>query len=127
MTGFYKSLVAQGIWFGAATLFNLLSMHAVAGGATGWAGDMPLTAQIVATLMGGVVVIGSVGWLRMYRITAPAVLVLLVAGGVIRHLLADPTGYASSTTWALALGINLFGSCAFLGGTFYAWRDRRLG
>jgi hypothetical protein len=123
MTGFQKSLVAQGIWFGAASTFNLLSMRAIAQGQVGWAGPTPLTAQIVATLMACVILLGVVHWIKAYRFAAPVVLVLLFVGGVYRHLVADSADYASSATWAFAIGINLYGCCVFSRGVLLAWRD----
>lgn len=113
---FNKALYAQVIWFVAATVFNVLSIMAIADGQTGWAGPTPASSQIIATAMATIIIFGFLAWRKTYLVAALIVLALLALGGVGRHLFADISTYASMTTWAMAIGINLFGCLAFLAG-----------
>tara|TARA_Y100001951_G_C11241523_1_gene240787 strand:+ start:567 stop:947 length:381 start_codon:yes stop_codon:yes gene_type:complete len=119
---FRNALYAQVIWFIAATIFNVLSIVAMADGQTGWAGPTPVSSQIIATVMAAVIVFGFLAWRRTYPVAASLVLVALALGGVGRHLYADASAYASTTTWAMAIGINVFGCLAFLAGVFFVKR-----
>jgi hypothetical protein len=117
---FRNALYAQVIWFLAATIFNVLSIVAIADGQTGWAGPTPASSQVIATIMATIIVFGFLAWRKTYLIAASVVLIVLALGGVGRHLVADASAYASMTTWAIAIGINVFGCLAFLAGLFYA-------
>lgn len=118
--GFRNALYAQVIWFIGATLFNALSIIAIAKGQTGWAGPTPISAQVIATIMATVIVFGFLAWRKTYLAAASIVFALLAIGGVGRHFLAEPSDYASATTWAIAIGINVFGCVAFLTGIVLA-------
>ncbi len=124
MQPFKTALYAQCLWLVAATVFNLLSLRDIKQGLPGWAGDQALGAQMVVIVMGAVIGLGLFGWLRTYRVLVIPVLVLLLAGGVLRHAFADPASYASATTWAVAIAINLFGSAAFAFGLIAVIRSR---
>ncbi len=124
MQPFKTALYAQCLWLVAATVFNLLSLRDIKQGLPGWAGDQALGAQMVVIAMGAVIGLGLLGWLRTYRVLVIPVLVLLFAGGVLRHVIADPASYASATTWAVAIAINLFGSAAFAFGLIAVIRSR---
>jgi hypothetical protein len=117
---FRKALYAQVIWFIAATGFNVLSIMAIAQGQAGWAGPSPVSAQGIATVMGAVIIFGFLGWRKTYLVAASVALAFLALGGVGRHLVAAAAAYASSTTWTVAIAINLFGCLAFLAGIFHA-------
>lgn len=117
---FKAALYAQVIWFIGATMFNTLSIMAIEGGQTGWAGPTPASSQLVATVMAAVIVLGFLAQRKAYLVAACLVLMLLAFGGVGRHVVADASTYASTATRVGAIGINLFGCWAFLAGIIHA-------
>jgi len=119
-TSFRNALYAQVICFIAATIFNVLSIMAIADGQTGWAGPTPTSSQVIATIMATVIFFGFLAWRKTYLLAASLVFLVLALGGVGRHLFADAADYASTTTWAMAIGINVFGCLAFLAGIVLA-------
>jgi hypothetical protein len=63
------------------------------------------------------------GKVRAYRILAPVALILLLVGGVIKHLLLGPADYASFISWVIAIAINTFGVVAFGIGVVASYRS----
>jgi hypothetical protein len=124
MDRFRLALMGQALWYVAASAFNLLSYQAINAGATGWAGDQPLTAQAVATVFALATLFGFLGWASAYRISVPIAAVLLFVGGVLRHLFADAADYSSQITWVLAIAINVIGVLAFILGSVSAFDKR---
>lgn len=120
---FFKIFLAgQILWFVAASTYNFLSMRAVMAGQKGWAGDTPVQAEIFVLLFGLIILTGFLKSKTIYRFGLPIVLLMLVVGGVIRHLQAPPEAYASSAHWIWAIGINLFGSVMLFCGVATIWR-----
>ena len=119
-------VIGQIFWFIAATAFNLASWQANLAGNPGWAGNTPLQAEIFVLMFGLVTLAAMVGAIRIVKFAGPGVILLLLVGGVARHFLGSTEDYASALTWAVAIGINMFGACAFAWGVFDAWRGNAL-
>lgn len=115
-------LYMQLIWFTAATAFNLLSALAVSQGHQGFAGNTPLQAQAFVIVFGLVTLTGFLRTPRVFQVAAPVVVILLALGGVGRHFTSPIEDYASLRHWYLAVGINLFGSVAYLTASIAAFR-----
>lgn len=126
MTVLKASLFGQAIWFLCAAVYNGLSLLAIAGGDTGFAGDAATTqsAMVGAAIFGVVTLSGLVGQMAIYKVLAPVVLVALLVGGVVKHVSLGPQGYASEITWIVAILINSFGVAAYAVGTFAAFRHK---
>lgn len=108
-----RPLWLHAAWLALATLFNAGSALAIANGQPGWAGPSVLGAQAGVGVMALVLVPGLLGWTRAYRVSAGCVGVVLLVGGVGRHLVADPAVYASALTRVAGVCINLFGVAGF--------------
>ena len=125
---FKGTLYAQLAWAAVATGYNVLSLIAISSGEQGFAGDGATTqrAAITVAFFAFVTIAGLAGWSRTYRLLAPLVTLILFAGGVVKHVMVDLAGFASFALWLTAIGINLFGSAAFLGGVVAAYREPKL-
>lgn len=111
-------------WFVMATIFNLCSYRIVTLGGTGWAGPTPLIAQFVACVLFLVVMLG-VFRKTAFIVAAPAAIIVLALGGVLRHVAADTALYASLGTRMTAIAINSFGVVAFIIGLSDALKRRK--
>ncbi|WP_108790769.1 hypothetical protein [Erythrobacter sp. Alg231-14] len=125
---FNKALYGQLAWFAMATIYNCLSLFSLTHSQTGYAGDQATTLSAMGAVIAftTVTLIGLKGWLLAYRFLAPTVTVLLLLGGVLKHVIAGPTDYASQLAWVLAIAINLVGFAAFALGSWTALRDAPL-
>ena len=111
-----RTLWAHAAWVALASAFNAGSWMALSEGQPGWAGPGVGTAQAGVLVMGLVVGLGLAGWTKAYRGAAGCIAAVLLIGGVGRHLVADPAGYASWGTRLAGVGVNLFGVCGFAWG-----------
>lgn len=120
---FTAALWLQLVWFLLAVTYNCLSLAAMADGGPGFAGDQPTTisALIAVFAFGAVTLTGFMPRKRLYRIAAPIVLVLLLVGGVLKHLTLGPASYASYDHWLAAILINAFGVAAYTFGARVAF------
>lgn len=118
------SLYAQLVWFALAALYNVLSLLAIGGGDTGFAGDAATTqsAMLGAMIFAAVTCTGLLGRITVYKILAPIVTIALLAGGVVKHVQLGPADYASQAHWIAAIAINIFGVIAFCGGVIAVYR-----
>jgi len=125
MTVLQGALRAQLGWFAAASLYNSLSLVAMAQGQQGYAGDAATTksAMFAVLFFGATTVAGISGRTLTYRILAPIALILLLVGGVIKHFLLGPADYASFVSWVIAIAINTFGVVAFGIGVVASYRS----
>lgn len=112
------ALYAQLLWVVLALLYNCLSLLAIASGGDGFAGDAAATgtATLAVFLFLIVTTLGLIGQIRIYPILALLTSAALFAGGVMKHLYAGPTEYASQLSWTFAIAINCFGVIAYLAG-----------
>lgn len=120
-----QALRAQVAWLVAACVYNALSLLVMANGGQGLAGETSstLAAMAACVLFGGVICTGHLRRRLAYKLLAPLVFVALLTGGVLKHVMAGPVGYASLASWASAILINLFGAAAFAMGIVTAYRD----
>lgn len=112
---FTAALWLQLIWFALAASYNCLSLATMAGGGAGFAGDPPTTisALVAVFVFGAVTLTGFMQRKSPYRVAAPIVLVLLLVGGVLKHVMLGPASYASYDHWLVAILINAFGVAAY--------------
>ena len=112
---FKAALWLQLVWFALAVSYNCLSLAAMAAGAPGFAGDQPTTvsALIAVFAFAAVTLTGFMPRKRLYRVAAPIVLLLLLVGGVLKHVMLGPASYASHDHWIAAILINGFGVAAY--------------
>ena len=113
-------ILFQITWFLAATAFNLLSYLALRRGQKGWAGPDAVKAQMGVLVFAAAIVLSGFGPVLLANLAALIVGLLLFLGGVVRHMRADPSTYASRFTLVAAVSVNLFGSFSFLIKPFFS-------
>ncbi len=119
------ALVMQVVWFALAIGYNCLSLGAIAGGEPGFAGGWAdTTSALIAVVLFGVITL--IGFLRntgLYRILALVVSLMLLGGGVLKHVFLGPELYASYFHWLAAILINAVGVIAYAVGAGLAFRS----
>ena len=127
MKGLFKAaLWLQIVWFALAVSYNCLSLASMAVGGRGFAGDQSgtVSALAVVVLFGTVTLTGFIRRKTLYRLFAPAVLVMLLVGGVLKHMMLGPVSYSSYSHWLVAILINAFGVAAYTLGVRFAFSRR---
>lgn len=120
---FKTALWMQTVWFALAVSYNCFSLVSMANGGAGFAGDRAGTISALAAvvLFGAVTLAGFLRRERLFRVFSPLVVVLLLVGGVLKHLMLGPVSYASYNHWLTAIMINGFGVAAFAFGAALAF------
>lgn len=112
---FKAALYMQILWFALALGYNFLSLASMAAGGPGYAGNQVSTvlATVAVLLFGAVTLAGFMRRKTLYKILSPLVLVMLLVGGVVKHVILGPDSYASYGHWLTAILINVLGVIAY--------------
>ena len=120
---FTAALWLQILWFALALSYNCLSPASMAAGGPGFAGGWATTisALLAVAVFGTVTLTGFMLHKTLYRLFSPLVVVILLVGGVLKHMMLGPVPYASYGHWLAAILINAFGVAAFALGASLAF------
>jgi hypothetical protein len=93
--------------------YNVVSLVLSRTGGSRLSPTDPASGLIVMAVYGGCLLVGRLGYTRIYRILMALSVLVLGYGGVVLHLTNYTAGraflYDSTLAWAAAVGINLFG------------------
>jgi len=93
-------------------LYNGVSLALITMGKPGLAPTQPVLGTISLIVYSLCLIPGFMGKITLYRILMGLAIVALGYGGVVTHIInifTQPQVYSSIVSWALAIGINLFG------------------
>ncbi|MDG0980998.1 MAG: hypothetical protein P8O79_14825 [Halieaceae bacterium] len=120
----------QWIWFAFAVGYNVVSIWRTSQGQPPLIeGRNPTDSIISLMIIIPVFVAGAMGQLRFYALSNLVCMLLVSYVGVVVHLktywINDIGRYSDFYSWLLAVGINMFGVCAGIAGSVFAWRSAK--
>jgi hypothetical protein len=92
--------------------YNILSFCVVTSGGRQLSTTNPVTGGVSLALYGLSLLTAYYGFIRVYRALMALSIVAFGYGGIVIHFmnyLRDPSQYASTAAWVIAVGINIFG------------------
>jgi len=105
-------LLLQVIYFILGILYNGVSLFLISQGQPGLAPTQPVMGTISMITYALFLVPGYLRKITLYRILMGVAIIVIGYGGVVTHIInifTQPQLYSSILSWALAVGINLFG------------------
>jgi hypothetical protein len=93
-------------------LYNAVSLYLISQGGKGLAPTQPVMGTISMLVYALFLIPGFLHKRTLYRILMGAAVLVIGYGGVVTHIInifTQPQLYLSTLSWALAVGINLFG------------------
>ena len=119
----------QLFWVALGIAYNAVSWSRINTGFTALSPTDPIIGFVFVGFCGLIILAGLNGAHRLYRFTAPYLALLLIYSGVGLHIIAffsdtGVLGYASLTSWLLAVLINTYGATTLLLGSWLALRSR---
>jgi len=105
-------LLLQVIYFILGMLYNGLSLYLTTIGAPPLAPTQPALGAISMITYALFLIPGYLRKITLYRILMGVAIIVMGYGGVVTHIInifTQPQVYSSIVSWALAVGINLFG------------------
>lgn len=114
---FHKCLRHQVIWVLLAILVNIYSLWSIHIGEKPLTSTEPFSAILLFLLFAPVIYAGNQGKVRLFALVTGLFVLLIVYGGIVRHLLALASldkleDYSSLTGLLVAVGINVYGVIA---------------
>ncbi|MBN1690324.1 MAG: hypothetical protein JW901_04825 [Dehalococcoidia bacterium] len=105
-------LLLQVIYFVLGILYNGVSLFLISQGEPGLAPTQPVMGTISMITYALFLIPGFLRKITLYRILMGVAIIVIGYGGVVTHIInifTQPQLYSSIVSWALAVGINLFG------------------
>lgn len=105
-------LLLQVIYFILGILYNGVSLFLISQGQPGLAPTQPVMGTISMITYALFLIPGYLHKITLYRILMGVAIIVIGYGGVVTHVVnifTQPQLYSSILSWALAVGINLFG------------------
>ncbi|MFA5065350.1 MAG: hypothetical protein WC566_07785 [Dehalococcoidia bacterium] len=105
-------LLLQVIYFILGILYNGVSLFLISKGEPGLAPTQPVMGTISMITYALFLIPGFLRKITLYRILMIVAILVIGYGGVVTHIInifTQPQLYSSFVSWALAVGINLFG------------------
>jgi len=105
-------LLLQVTYFILGILYNGVSLYLISQGGKGLAPTQPVMGTISMIVYALFLIPGYMKKITLYRILMGVAILVLGYGGVVTHIInifTQPQLYSSIVSWALAVGINLFG------------------
>jgi len=105
-------LLLQVIYFILGILYNGVSLFLISEGQPGLAPTQPVMGTISMITYALFLIPGYLRKLTLYRVLMGVAIIVIGYGGVVTHIInifTQPQLYSSFMSWALAVGINLFG------------------
>jgi multisubunit Na+/H+ antiporter MnhB subunit len=102
----------QVIYFILGILYNGVSLFLMSQGQPGLAPTQPVMGTISMIIYALFLIPGYLRKITLYRILMGVAIIVIGYGGVVTHIInifTQPQLYSSIISWALAVGINLFG------------------
>lgn len=93
--------------------YNVISYIRMVGGGKALASTNPVTGAVFMLVYGLCLLPGYRGLYRFYRVLMALFVLFTGYGGIIKHFIVHaqhPQAYSSQLAWALAIGINVFGT-----------------
>ncbi|MFT6408134.1 MAG: hypothetical protein ACJAQ6_001550 [Arenicella sp.] len=122
-------LKMQLLWVAFGLAYNLASAWRIQSVGVALSPTDPVAGAVFVGICGLIIFVGFNRAPWLYKFAAPCLALLLIYSGIGLHVIAFLTdaglsGYASFTSWLVAVLINSYGASVLLLGSCFAWRSR---